>query len=282
MCEAGTGWRSTRLALGQQLAHLGDPALDALAGAAGLLDGVGAQLVADRQLLRADDRADLVGLAAQADHEHGGEVGVAGVAAQGPAQDVHAVAFARHPAAGLVGQRHHAVDVGVVGQRVVAGEAGCGERRRRCSGRRWPSSSPRSGCRCSCAWPPGRRRARCPGRWPAAAMRLGGPGQGAELVLAARTRAAPRCGCARARPAAMSRGGEPDDLPVAQDRLSLAMARVATLWPDRDGRLDRDRPRRAGGCPGSRAHWATTTLSAGWRRTVSGGVAVDMRREYSR
>ena len=69
--------------------------------------------------------ADLVGLAAEADDEHGREVRVAGVAGDRAAQHVHAVAFARHAAAGPVGQRHHAVDVGIVGQQALAGEAGC-------------------------------------------------------------------------------------------------------------------------------------------------------------
>src|SRR4029078_6901723 len=51
------------------------------------------------------------------------------------------------------------------------------------------------------------------------------------------------------------------------------MARVATLWPDGMGPWTvTDSPGRA--VPGRSAHWATTMLSAGLRRTVNCGVDI--------
>ena len=69
------------------------------------------------QFLRAQQRADLVGLAAQADDQHAGEVRVPRVAAERAAQQVHALAVRVHAAARAVGQRDHAVDVGEGRQR---------------------------------------------------------------------------------------------------------------------------------------------------------------------
>ena len=63
------------------------------------------------RLLRAEQRADLVRLAAEADHQHAGEVGVPRVAAERAAQELHAVAVGVHAAAGAVRQRDDAVDV---------------------------------------------------------------------------------------------------------------------------------------------------------------------------
>lgn len=65
--------------------------------------------------------ADLVHLAAEAQHHHMGEIGVPRIAGEGAAQDVQA--FARgHPAAGLVGERHDAVHIREIGEWLVPGE----------------------------------------------------------------------------------------------------------------------------------------------------------------
>ena len=81
-----------------------------------VLDGERAQIVGRREPLRGEEARDLVGLAAQPQHQHPGEVGMAGVAAQGPAQEFDRLAMGGHAATGIVRQRHHAVDVGEVGQ----------------------------------------------------------------------------------------------------------------------------------------------------------------------
>ena len=105
--------------LGQHLAHEGDAGLHGLAGAAHFLDVHGAQPAGELLLLH--QPADLVHLAAQAEHDDGGEIRMPRVAAERPPQQRQRLAL-RHAAAGLVGQRHHAIDVGKIGQRVVAGE----------------------------------------------------------------------------------------------------------------------------------------------------------------
>ena len=81
-----------------------------------------------------------------------------------------------------VGERDHAVDVRVVAEHVreqVAAEL-VGDVR----APRWPSSSPSTGCRCSCAWRRGRRPARCPGRWPDWRRTGSACSLGAERVVA--------------------------------------------------------------------------------------------------
>ena len=93
-----------------------DPARHRLGGAAGVLDAEGLQVGAFLQPLLGDQALDLVGLAAQADDEHGGEVGVARIAAQRAPQHAQFLARAVGGAAHAVRQRDHAVDVGEVGQ----------------------------------------------------------------------------------------------------------------------------------------------------------------------
>ena len=61
------------------------------------------------QALLLEQAGDLVGLAAQPDHQHAGEVGVARIAAQRAAQDLQRLAVAGRRAAGAVGERDHAV-----------------------------------------------------------------------------------------------------------------------------------------------------------------------------
>ena len=105
---------------GQQVADAGHGLAHGGGGAAALLDRQRVQGVADGQPLDLDQRVDLVHLAAEAEHDHGGEVRVAGVAGDGPAQRVDGVTLGAHAAAVGVGQRDHPVDVGVGGQRVAA------------------------------------------------------------------------------------------------------------------------------------------------------------------
>ena len=105
--------------VGQRLAHESNAGFHGLAGAADFLDVHRAQ--ASRQFLLLHQAADLVDLAAQPQHDHGGEIHVAGVAAERPAQERQRLIL-RHAAAGLVGQRDHAVDIGEIRQRIVVGE----------------------------------------------------------------------------------------------------------------------------------------------------------------
>ena len=87
-----------------------------LARAACVLDVEGGQLHVFLQTFLRDQACDLVGLAAQAHHQHGRKVGVLGVAAQGAAQHMQFFAIAGGGASHAVGQRDHAIDVGKVGQ----------------------------------------------------------------------------------------------------------------------------------------------------------------------
>ena len=105
--------------LGKDLPHDRDAARDRSGSAALVLDGHGLQPGPELEALRLDERGDLVGLAPEAHHDHGGEVRVSGVAADRPPQHVHALALARHGAARLVRESDHPVDVRVVGEGVV-------------------------------------------------------------------------------------------------------------------------------------------------------------------
>ena len=105
--------------VGQRLAHKGDAGLDGLAGAADFLNFELTQ--AAGEFLLGHQPADLVDLAAQAQHDDGGKIDVPRIAAERPAQQRQRLVL-RHAAAGLVGQRDHAVDIGEVGERIVAGE----------------------------------------------------------------------------------------------------------------------------------------------------------------
>ena len=104
---------------GQHLAHEIDAGGDRFAGAADGLDVQRAQPAGETLFLH--QAADLVDLAAQTENDDMGEVGVARVAGERPAQHAQRLVLG-HAAAGLVGQRDDAVDVGVIRQRVVAGE----------------------------------------------------------------------------------------------------------------------------------------------------------------
>ena len=105
--------------LGQHLLHEGDAGFDRLARAAHRLDVHVADAV--RQPLLLHQAADLVHLAAQPQHDDMREIGVPRVAGQRAAQHAQRLALG-HAAAGLVRQRHHAIDVGILRQRIVAGE----------------------------------------------------------------------------------------------------------------------------------------------------------------
>ena len=105
--------------VGQRLAHEGDAGFHRLAGAADFLDVHRAQTAGELLLLH--QPADLVDLAAEAQHDHGGKIRMPRIAAERAAEQRQRLVL-RHAAAGLVGQRDHAVDIGKIGQRIVAGE----------------------------------------------------------------------------------------------------------------------------------------------------------------
>jgi hypothetical protein len=105
--------------IGERLAHKGDAGLHGLAGAADFLDLQFAQ--APGELLLFHQPADLVDLAAEAEHHDRGKIHVPGVAAKRAAQDGQRLVLG-HAAAGLVGERDHAVDIGKIRQRIVVGE----------------------------------------------------------------------------------------------------------------------------------------------------------------
>ena len=92
---------------------LGDAVRDGGAGSAFLLNGGGADVVAGGER---DDVGWLVLLAAEAEHEHGGEVGMVGIAGGGAAENVGGFSAAGHAAAGGVSERDDAVDVREIGE----------------------------------------------------------------------------------------------------------------------------------------------------------------------
>ena len=65
----------------------------------------------------------MVGLAAEAEEKHAGEVGMVGVADEDAAEKVGGFAVFGHAAAGAVGDRDDAVDVGI-GAEDLRGEVG--------------------------------------------------------------------------------------------------------------------------------------------------------------
>ena len=105
--------------VGQRLLHEGDAGLHRLAGAADFLDIHRAQPAGEFLFLH--QPADLVDLAAEPQHDDGGEVRMPRIAAERPAQQRQRLVL-RHAAAGLVGQRDHAIDIRKIGQRIIAGE----------------------------------------------------------------------------------------------------------------------------------------------------------------
>jgi hypothetical protein len=94
--------------------HLADP-LDAagnrLGCAAAVLDRERLQARALAQALGGEQPGDLIRFAAQAHHQHAGEVGMARVASQRALQDRQAFALGVDRTARTVRQRHHAIDV---------------------------------------------------------------------------------------------------------------------------------------------------------------------------
>ena len=104
--------------LGQHLLHARDAVLDRLPRAAFLLDGESAERGRSRlSLCGGEQHVDLVRFAAEADELRREEVRMARVAGDRAAQDIRRLAVARHAAAGLVGERDHAVDIRIVVQR---------------------------------------------------------------------------------------------------------------------------------------------------------------------
>ena len=120
-----------RIGVRQHVLHHLDAVSDRLCRAAGVLDRERAQQRALGQVLRAEQRADLVRLAAQAHDQHTGEVRVPRVAAERAAQQLHAFAVRVHAAAGAVRQRDDAVDARECGQRRAAEIVGDAARDRR-------------------------------------------------------------------------------------------------------------------------------------------------------
>ena len=105
--------------LGQDFLHERHAGGDGLAAAAHGLDVHRLQAAGEALFLH--QAADLVHLAAQTEDDDVGKVGVAGVAGEGAAEQTQRLVLG-HAAAGLVGQRDDAIDVGEIGQRIVAGE----------------------------------------------------------------------------------------------------------------------------------------------------------------
>ncbi len=97
----------------QQLLDVADALGDRLGGAADLLDREGVQPGAGLQTLGLDQRVDLIGFAAEADDQHGGEVDVARVAGERTPQHLQRFAIRRHRTAHAVSQCDHAIHVGV-------------------------------------------------------------------------------------------------------------------------------------------------------------------------
>ena len=100
-----------RVGVRQHLADHRLRALDRLAGAAGALHGHGAEMRPALDLVGLEQEVDLVDLAAEPDHQHAGEVGMAGVAPERALQGREALAAIGHAAAGAMGQRDDAIDV---------------------------------------------------------------------------------------------------------------------------------------------------------------------------
>ena len=106
----------------QHLLDAGDAGLDGFPRAAGVLDGHGAEVVALDQAVLVLQARDLEHLAAEADDQRGGEVGVAGIAPLRALERLVALALGGQPAAGAVHERDDAVDVGILLENAGAGD----------------------------------------------------------------------------------------------------------------------------------------------------------------
>lgn len=110
------------------------PALHGQRRTATVLDGVGLQNRPGLQAFGLHPSPNLVGLATQADHQHGGKIGMAGVTGQRAAQQLQGLTLRVHRATGTVGERHHAVHLRVIrqgfGKDVAAKAVGDGTRHR--------------------------------------------------------------------------------------------------------------------------------------------------------
>ena len=119
----GDGGAGDVIGLLQQLIDGGDALLDRDGGAALFLNGAGAQGAG--RTGEGDERFDLVGLAAEAEEEDAGEVGVGGVADEDATQEIGGFAVFGHATTGAVGDGDDAVDVGI-GVENLRGEV-CGD-----------------------------------------------------------------------------------------------------------------------------------------------------------
>src|SRR4051812_10309574 len=103
----------------EHLPHEGEPGFHRLADAAHALDVHVADAV--RQVVLSQQLADLVHLAPETEHDDVREVRMPRVARKRATQELKPFA-GRHPAAGLVRQRNHAINIGEFRQRLIACE----------------------------------------------------------------------------------------------------------------------------------------------------------------
>ena len=115
----GGGFAADVVGFGEDFADEGDGGFYGFAGAAHFLDVHAAE--AAGEFLFLEEAGELVHFAAEAEDDDGGEVGVSCVATKRAAQDGQGFAGG-HAAAGLVGEGDDAVDIGVVGERIAAGD----------------------------------------------------------------------------------------------------------------------------------------------------------------
>jgi hypothetical protein len=131
---------------------------------------------------------------------------------------------------------------------------------------RWPSSSPRSARRCSCASPRGRRRARCHRTWPVGRRRRGrrtsAPGSSRSKLSKARL-----CVCT-CWPGAMASVAVPMIWSYRLTGWPLATARTATLCPAGIASSARRRLPRRPGCPPPAGAPRSPRRRSGFRRRV--------------
>ena len=111
--ETGAGVRRSASIDGQHLLDRLDPGAHGAPDAAGLLDDQGGDGLVGGQVEPVEERLGGDHLAAEAEDEQAGDVGVVGVAAQGAPGDLGALAGGHEAAAGVVGEGDDAVDVRV-------------------------------------------------------------------------------------------------------------------------------------------------------------------------